>query len=430
MPELDDDKTDKLFQVGAGRHDFEYNPAAWEQMEGMLDADDLRRQRLRWLLLAGGLVFLLLLLFGWFQLGNTGLSEQLAPTAEQTGSELPAVPVQGSASAAGLTTDLSDKDVAKAPTPTLATPAASEATGLPQDLPIIPEPTNALAQQIPEQPVRDNTQVNTSPEGQTTLPVDEAEIPQEVVVVTEEEPLRKEQMAVATLPQSMITSLSHERKVAAPELAATTVPTFTSPKPVRGFALGLSAGFASGKTQTGQLSRPRLRLGGRLDYRLNNHFAIGGGAFLTKVDYQSDGKEYKTDENFWAYDILPAKVDADCDILEIPLTLTWFPHGDQRSGVYFGAGLTSYFMLTEKFNFTYDVPDDELIKNWREDNTNQHLLGMGQISIGFQRSAGRRSAVQVASFLQLPLTGIGHGKVNLLTVGASVNYSFDLRKRK
>lgn len=422
MPELDDDKTDKLFQVGASRYDFDYNPTAWDQMEKMLDADELRRQRLKWLLLAGGVLFLLLI--AWLALADDRLADEgeispekvavLSTTEPATeavalnnNQSVPTGKSEGAGNKVAVNTALDGP---------ASTPAGNNATA--GKAPLVPaRPPVRQAVVTPEDKgmltLGENPEVQDAASG--TLP------PQFPAV-----PVR----AVPPLTVKFLEEVPHNRRQREIVVVPDTSAVFGAKGPLPGFAVGLSAGFASGKTQTGSLTRPRLRLGGRIEYRLNNRLSVGTGAFLTKVDYKSKGKEYKTGEDFWQYDILPTRVNADCDILEIPLSLTWFPHGSSRSGVYFGAGLTSYFMLTEKFKFTYDVPDEELLKGWREDNTNQHLMGMGQFSVGFQRVTGKRSAVQIESFLQLPLTGIGHGKVNLLTVGASVNYTFDFRKRK
>lgn len=437
MPELDDDKTDKLFQVGADRHDFEYNPAAWQQMESLLEAGDLRRRRINWLLAIGGVLLLLLLAFAWlttgdgpFSKGGDPESPQVETLAEQQGPvEIAAFPlptetvVDGELEAVEPVTEPgADNGVAQTPTA-----GKSES---PKDRDSNIEDSATLSG---GQVVSNATEVvdvkEELAEPQVPVAPNDVEVPTEVLLTNQ--PARNGMLAISQLPKQAVGLLGQDRDIPKMDvIAGLDIPTFASTAPKPGFAVGVGAGFASGKTKTGSLAAPRFRFGGRLDYRLNNHFSFGTGAFLTKVDYQSDGKEYKVEENFWLYDIVPDKVAADCDILEIPLSVTWHPHGSSQSGFYLGAGLTSYFMLTEKFAFEYDVPDNDLIKGWREDNTNQHLMGVGQISFGFQRKASQRTALQLESFLQLPLTGIGHGGVNLMTVGASVNYTFDFRKRR
>lgn len=441
MPELDDDKTDKLFQVGADRHDFTYDPAAWEQMEGLLDADDLRRQRINWLLALGGLLLLLALAFAWFNVGGSPVSEELTPAPAQAGAPVEPTSSEAVVPATALTTQqTAGKETVLEP----QLPAAGADNDLPENPQESSKASRNRSQQLqePGEPdVRQQVQAevpeimaeNATESGRETIlaeQVNTSVTEEQQVAILEEITGQQTSLTVSQLSWQHIDAVDYtDEREAVTVQPADEVPTFEAIGNNAGFAVGVSAGFASGTTKTGSLSAPRLRFGGRLDYRLNNHFSLGTGVFLTKIDYKSNGKEYKADENFWLYDIVPEKVEADCDILEIPLSLTWHPHGNNQSGFYLGAGLTSYFMLTEKFAFKYDVPDDDLIKGWREDNTNQHLLGMGQINFGFQRKASRRTALQVESFLQLPLTGIGHGGVNLMTIGASVNYTFDFRKR-
>lgn len=182
--------------------------------------------------------------------------------------------------------------------------------------------------------------------------------------------------------------------------------------------------------EVGDFGPADSRFGLKLDYRFSNKLSIGAGVTHSNVCYRVDGTEYKAATNFFP-EGPPKDVLSDCDILEVPLSLTWHPQGSDQSGLYLSGGVTSYFMLIERFDFKYENEVSDLSpKTWREDDTNRHLFGMGQFSLGYQRKAGRRSAFQVESFVQLPLTGIGQGQVNLLTVGASVNYTFDFRKKR
>lgn len=81
MPELDDEETDKLFQVGTERHDYTYNPDAWAQMEQMLDADEEDRGAL-WYCVAAvlALVFLVVLLFYFTNSSSTQVQGESEPS--------------------------------------------------------------------------------------------------------------------------------------------------------------------------------------------------------------------------------------------------------------------------------------------------------------------------------------------------------------
>ncbi|MEM6768975.1 MAG: hypothetical protein AAF597_00195 [Bacteroidota bacterium] len=438
MPELDDDKTDKLFQVGADRHDFEYNPAAWQQMEGLLDADDLVRKRRMWLA-GGGILLLLLLGIAWWAYQPTAFSDANPQSSPQVKTERP------------------DREVAKLEesiASQVSVPAAS--VSINEVAPKADMPVNGIAATQPSDVTLSSGTKANSQDSQTTQPAsadrrneplatddqmanptisdNEAEdkltaAPDQAQVHAAEASNRTVYLSLAQLPSLGTMTLDFSRDLpTATVTPAAEVPTFTAIVPKPGLAVGVSVGAVSGMTSLSNPGPIDLRVGATVDYRFSNKLSLGTGGYLSRVCYQADGKDYKANEGF--FDVIPKEVIADCDILEVPLNLTWHPAGSDRSGIYLGAGLSSYFMLTEKFDFKYDVPDDNLVKSWREDNTNRHLLGVGQVKFGYQRKSSQRSALQVESFLQLPLTGLGHGKVNFFSVGASVNYTFDFRKQR
>ena len=421
MPELDDKTTDELFQVGAGRHDFEYEPAAWEQMETLLERDD-RLRRWRWI---GGILLAAALLVGSFAYfgGARDLPEEIPagsivanPPATNNKSSAPSrkTPV---AEAEGQTVRPDNQNVANAATSPRFS-ADRPANDITRRVSVKAETSlAATVETLSRQPLPEDNVAPTSDEAS-------ADIEPAPVTATGLTP------AVAQLAAQPVTALDYTSELPGVDIslpARVIVPAGTY-RP--GFAATVSAGYASGMVEAGDFGPADQRFGFKLDYRLTNKISVGTGAAYSNVCYRVDGDVYKAADNFFP-EAAPKDVTSDCDILEIPLAVTWHPHGSDRSGFYASGGLTSYFMLIEKFNFLYDEEVTDLSpKTWREDDTNRHLFGAGQFSLGYQRKAGRRSAFQLETFVQLPLTGIGQGQVNLMTVGASVNYTFDFRKRR
>lgn len=472
MSKLDDNKTDKLFQTGAQRHDFVYEPAAWEQMEGLLDADDRRR---RWWWIGGVLLAIALLTTGAVYWSSVAENNSQAIVVDEVGSDLSPGPASSAAAFGGPgqrggEAGAVEKD--KAPDLVLTTPesqALSHPSPLERDrgrgqgeagTDLSSDPVSSAAafgvpgerggeEGVTARATAGDAATNLLPASNApnsklaTLPSQEPSHPSPLTAEGnraaysdrgrgQTERNDRAIKAISPLPTVLITSIPYTTgqpvtaSVEAQEQVARVASGFHP-----GFAATLSVGQASGMVETGDFGPPDYRFGAKLDYRFSNKLSIGTGAYYSNICYRVDGSDYKADNGFWAQGIVPKDVQADCDILEVPVSLTWFPHGSDRSGFYFGGGLTSYFMLTEKFDFKYDqTPASDSPLSWREDNTNNHLFGLGQFNLGYQRKAGRRSAFQVEAFVQLPLTEIGHGEVNLMTVGASVNYTFDFRKRK
>ena len=393
MAELDDKRTDKLFQVGSERHDFAYNPVAWQRMEGMLEADDRRRKRRIWLLALLGAGLLIALLVA-----------ALRPTSSTVEQEEVVVSPEPVAAVAG------DEDAVQSDVGETVAVVPEQPRTLPPVENFNHDEPLMMAAVIPAVPVKTIHESSPVPFGGETI--HEPSLPVALETIHE---LSLRSLPPRPLPAVTITP------------APAPVPSPGAFRP--GLAATVSAGLTSGIVEAGDFGPADTRLGFRLDYRFSDQLSIGGGAYHSKVCYRTDGTTYKADNHVWTNGVVAKDVLADCDILEVPLSLTWHPRGSSRSGPYLGGGLTSYFLRTEQFTFKYDVDDPTLIGSWREDNANRHLFGMGQLNLGYQRTAGRRSAFQVETFVQLPLTDIGHGRVDLFTVGASVNYGFDFRRK-
>ncbi|NJL74404.1 MAG: hypothetical protein HC892_04505 [Saprospiraceae bacterium] len=63
MPDWTPKDIDHLFKVGSEQYNFEYNPAAWAQMEALLDRD--RRKKLIWWWFWGIFISAIILSLGW-----------------------------------------------------------------------------------------------------------------------------------------------------------------------------------------------------------------------------------------------------------------------------------------------------------------------------------------------------------------------------
>lgn len=457
MLELNDENTDKFFRVNAEQHDFDFNPAAWEQMEEMLDRDDLLISRRKKLLFGGGLLLLALLGVTWFFLRSpeASIPTKTQPVYAQEATQEPNAPTATAATAADAPTEAStadetvagdraEKAVATASTGRSLSPARGGVGKA------VTNQTNTGGDKTSKRPsaaVNDLASTGKQPnerQSPATVPAPSVtpEVDNTAPTVTEAAgrtekitndeatmPVYRDAIVITPLASSpAVAQMVGEREVPVTEVNPdpAAVPEFHKARPASGFAISLSAGIISGMVTTENPGPVDVRLGGTLDYRISDKFSVGSGAYFNKVCYGVEGSLYKARNGF--FEVTPESVMADCDILEVPLNVTWHPWGSSQSGPYLSAGVSSYFMMVERFDFKYNVPDDNLIKKWREDDTNKHLFGVGQVRLGYQQKASRRSAFQVESFLQLPFTGLGHGQVEFFSVGASVNYTFDFRR--
>ena len=195
--------------------------------------------------------------------------------------------------------------------------------------------------------------------------------------------------------------------------------------PRRGWILGIIA--APDLSGTGPL---RGKLGGNIGlmstYRLNARLSLTGGVLYAKKLYQTEFANYRA-SGYWS--IPPRFVDADCNVLDIPLTINFDIIQRQRSTWFASAGASSYFMLSETYNYRYPPHEYGYPKRLTVRNENRHILGVGNVSVGYRRKLSPVLSITVQPFVKVPLTGIGNGNLKLYSSGVAISADIQLSPR-
>jgi hypothetical protein len=171
---------------------------------------------------------------------------------------------------------------------------------------------------------------------------------------------------------------------------------------------------------------PGTNTGLQLEYRLSNRFRVGVGAIYSVKLYSATVENYTVPQGFWTYGVKPSGIDANCKILDLPVHLRFDAVQRGRYSLFLSTGLSSYIMLSEKYNYSYDSYAPYLKPSWSGRSTGEHYFSVANLSAGYERNMGRSLSLQVEPFLKLPLGGVGFGKVKLISSGVflSVKYRF------
>ena len=153
-------------------------------------------------------------------------------------------------------------------------------------------------------------------------------------------------------------------------------------------------------------------LGASLEYFLDESWSISLGVI-------HDKKTYRQGEGYWeGYNKVHKSLVGDCWIIEVPLNFRYYPIKRLKHNWFIGSGLSSYFMLKEKYSLLYEnyngnaySKDIEIIGN------NQHVFGIWNIGLGYEQKLGKKFALQAEPYFRLPLVGIGEGNLDLKSMG-------------
>lgn len=167
-----------------------------------------------------------------------------------------------------------------------------------------------------------------------------------------------------------------------------------------------------------------VNIGLVVEYSPAKHWGISTGAIWSKklYDKNNPGKAYSYGGTSFEADYL----DGDCRVLDIPINITYYILPEARLNFYATVGVSSYIMLKE--NYEYVVNENNTNYYYYEDykNQNRHWFSMLNLSFGLQYRISPRMQLQAEPFLKAPMSGVGQGKIDLVSAGSffTLKYRF------
>ena len=165
-------------------------------------------------------------------------------------------------------------------------------------------------------------------------------------------------------------------------------------------------------------------------YRVNKLLSLSTGVYYSKKTYYANPGSYKSSAAPFNYAKYAKSIDADCRVLDVPLNFNFNLFNKPKQSIFVSAGLSSYFMLKEKYTFIRKTsggyPNTGPEPSYTIDNKNNHIFSVLNLAAGVSKSIGNNSDFVIQPYVKLPLTGIGQGKTNLQSVGVAfqLNYKF------
>lgn len=159
-------------------------------------------------------------------------------------------------------------------------------------------------------------------------------------------------------------------------------------------------------------------------YYFNKHWFVTTGAVYSKKIYGATDKDYNMSGYPNTYGLV--KVNANCDVLDIPVNANYTFLEVKNNTVSATLGLSNYFMLKEKYQYIYKTyPTMEKTV----ENENQHYLAILNVGALYQHPAGRKLIIGVQPYAKIPLRGVGLGQVKLYSAGVSLQVNLVGKKR-
>ena len=155
-------------------------------------------------------------------------------------------------------------------------------------------------------------------------------------------------------------------------------------------------------------------------FHTSGRFSFTTGVFYARKNYNTPFSKYKPDEDWYGYGSDPDRVSADCRVLDIPLIANFVFRKENRGAWIASGGLSSYFMLKEKYEFQYEKTT-RYPRHYTFRKENRHLLSVLHLGLGYQWRLNSSLSVTMQPFLKVPVSRIGQGNIRLYSTGLALS---------
>ncbi len=166
-----------------------------------------------------------------------------------------------------------------------------------------------------------------------------------------------------------------------------------------------------------------FQYGAGVGFDISKNVSIQTTFLRSRKKYQAGPGDYNPKAGSYLSMVDIRKVDANCLVYEIPVTVKY--HFYNRSGMrLFGAAsLTSYIMKKEDYNYEY-IRNNSLYNTSWTYTGNEHFLSVLGLSAGIEKKFKRGISLIAGPNFSIPLKGVGDGKVKLYSASMHVSLKY------
>jgi hypothetical protein len=448
----DDNDIDKLFRQGLKDPEIPFNELDWEGMERKLDANKPKRIVPAWIIIAGSIAALLIVFMFWFFFR---LNQEVAKDKPDAFTNKKVLPSGSDSSASQVPPQKELHNPEKGQLESENEQPNSQKELLNSRKELLSsrkelynpakellnrgeEPLNSQIQTLPQVELQKGSSVNVQKE---VIVKDKFDLKQSEVAVTRQKVTDKAIDGRSTdgkPPVENSIALSAQDKSSVPATGKSVTDKNSDYNKLetsirrkmeasfnkkRGFTLSLMAAPDVTTTQSSKASKISSNVGMLVTYALNNKISVTSGAVYSKKFYNSVGNYSQSN----SYTSKPFEVDADCNVIDIPLNVNYKIFHKKNIAVSVNTGLSSYLMLKERYNYiTGEAGTVQQTSTLEIRNQNQHIFGIANVSISVDRKITPSVSIGIQPFMKIPLTGIGNGNVDLKSTGLSFSVNIGL----
>ncbi len=191
------------------------------------------------------------------------------------------------------------------------------------------------------------------------------------------------------------------------------------------FSVGLALSPDFNGVGFGNKMSASVRPGIMVYYRLFPRLSVSTGAHFDQKRYQSTTENYNAPSGYWSNKssgYFPSLINGSCRVVDIPLNLNLRLAKFSKVNLGVSAGVSSYLLLDEAYQFEYDQYNPGAADGWATDENSSYLAGLMNLSLYISTAVGRNTYFLVEPYFKAPIGEIGWA--NLALYGSGVQFTF------
>lgn len=189
----------------------------------------------------------------------------------------------------------------------------------------------------------------------------------------------------------------------------------------KGPYVGLLAGMDLSSVQF-QSMKTGVNKGLIAGYEFTKKWSIESGLFWNKKRYVGDGSAFHPSGYTLPAGVTMLSVNGECQLYEWPVNVK-FTIIPKKNSLFVTAGLSSYYMKTESYNYEYEQNGQEWKSYASYKNETKDWFSVANFSLGYMYQIGERSSLRVEPYLKLPIRDIGINNMPVVSTGLNVGFT-------
>ena len=190
---------------------------------------------------------------------------------------------------------------------------------------------------------------------------------------------------------------------------------------IKRFYVGVIGGFDITTVSLQKISKLGSHFGAMAGYSISRRLSIETGFFVERKYYYTTGSYFDKSGTSINPGWTIVSVDGSCKMFEVPVSLKYNITNTFKSNFFVTGGFSSYFMKNEDYSILvrYGPGGPAASHNYPYKNGSVNLFSELRLTGGYAWKLPRQLTLRVEPYLNIPMTGVGTGKLNLTSGGVN-----------